>query len=465
MAVVYSASTTNNVGADDSKIAYKQFFGDSQHLDFSVYGLRNNPFKVTTVCLGLLGLLLLAAVIGQGVHYKNKNQEHETTLKAMANDKETTQQNLRTALMAKKATETRLNDLQRMHDYVNSVQYHLQTNNNLLVEEAAKLKTAKATLETTNADLTKRLDEATKLKDEAESNSNALTTAKHLLQTQYDAVVKRRNELQQNYNSAVKERDNLQNKFNNVTRSREQLQMTYNDMIGKVEKLQDSYNVTSREKDKIESSHQNLTIYKDTLEATCAMVKKAEDELRASYDSLVKEKHEVESRLTEATAERDQLRAKTDNLTAQRDQLQEELQKLNATIQATNRQCQSGWQKFQNSCYYKSFSKKSWELGRQYCKNKQADLVVINSREEMVFVNKLYTGNTEVWIGLTDGGVEGEWKWVDGTDLTLTFWGKDQPNSHNGRNQDCVEIWHQTSGDGEWNDESCTIEQNFICEM
>ncbi|CAN9509887.1 unnamed protein product [Ophioblennius macclurei] len=465
MAVVYRASTTNNTGADDSKIAYKQFFGDGQHLDFSVYGLRNNPFKITTVCLALLGVALLAAAIGQSVHYQNKNREHENTVKAMTDEKETTQQNLRTALISKKAAETRVKDLQQEYDYMIKRKIVVQSNNNQLTEETATLRAAKAQLETSNAALTKELEETKKLKDEVDSNSNALNTAKQLLQNQYDSVLKRRNELQQNYNSVVKERDILQNKFNNVTRSREQLQMTYNDVIGRVEKLQDSYNATSREKDKIESSHQNLTIYKETLEATCALVKKAEDELRASYEALVKEKREVESQLALAKAEGSQLRAKSDNLTAQVDQLQDELQKLNATVQVTSRQCPPSWQKFQTSCYYKSISKKSWARSRDYCKNKQADLVVINSPEEMAFANKLYTSGTETWIGLSDEGVEGHWQWVDGSSLTIAFWGKNQPNSHNGRNQDCVEIWHQSSDDGEWNDEGCTIEQNFICEL
>lgn len=83
----------------------------------------------------------------------------------------------------------------------------------------------------------------------------------------------------------------------------------------------------------------------------------------------------------------------------------------------------------------------------------------------MNFINGLYGADQEVWIGLTDDGVEGQWKWVDGTPLNLTFWGSGQPNSYNGREQDCVEFWHRASGKGEWNDENCKLEQNWICEM
>lgn len=83
----------------------------------------------------------------------------------------------------------------------------------------------------------------------------------------------------------------------------------------------------------------------------------------------------------------------------------------------------------------------------------------------MQFINGLCSSVTEAWIGLTDEGIEGQWVWVDGTSLTTAYWGKDQPNSHEGKNQDCVEFWYRGARRGDWNDEKCDVEQNFICEM
>lgn len=46
--------------------------------------------------------------------------------------------------------------------------------------------------------------------------------------------------------------------------------------------------------------------------------------------------------------------------------------------------CPVGWIYFRSSCYYFSGESGSWDKARNFCKNKGADLVVMNSREEKV---------------------------------------------------------------------------------
>ncbi|XP_028969731.2 CD209 antigen-like protein E isoform X2 [Esox lucius] len=150
------------------------------------------------------------------------------------------------------------------------------------------------------------------------------------------------------------------------------------------------------------------------------------------------------------------------NLTKQRDQLKEKTELLKNIKEGF---CPEGWNKFETSCYYNTTLKKTWEDSRQDCIDRGADLVIINSREEQSFINRLYKPNKHVWIGLTDSDTEGTWIWVDGSPLTTKFWDTKQPNSYEGKEQDCVEVNHKSSDPGVWNDEGCQNRNNWICEI
>ncbi|KAI4901983.1 hypothetical protein NFI96_029748, partial [Prochilodus magdalenae] len=99
---------------------------------------------------------------------------------------------------------------------------------------------------------------------------------------------------------------------------------------------------------------------------------------------------------------------------------------------------QPDWTYFETSLYYVSTEKKNWSDSRQDCTQRGADLVVINSRGEQDFTERLRRGE-KAWIGLTDSVTEGNWKWVDGSALTTGFWRRGEPNSRVG-DEDCVVI-------------------------
>ncbi|KAK2840212.1 hypothetical protein Q5P01_013952 [Channa striata] len=69
------------------------------------------------------------------------------------------------------------------------------------------------------------------------------------------------------------------------------------------------------------------------------------------------------------------------------------------------------------SCYFFPSGYDSWTKGREDCKGREADLVVINSAKEQKFLSEFTKEST--WIGLSDRDEEGTWKWIDGTPLTL----------------------------------------------
>ncbi|XP_030643645.1 C-type lectin domain family 4 member E-like [Chanos chanos] len=132
--------------------------------------------------------------------------------------------------------------------------------------------------------------------------------------------------------------------------------------------------------------------------------------------------------------------------------------------QPSDKHVQRGWWYYSSSLYYLSTEWKSWSESRQDCRERGADLVIINSKEEQEFVDRLKKISTvAAWIGLTDRDIEGVWKWVDDTTLTTGYWWPNEPNDHNG-NEDCAESAPSEGKLENWNDLSCNEKRNYICE-
>ncbi|XP_069024252.1 CD209 antigen-like protein E [Embiotoca jacksoni] len=122
--------------------------------------------------------------------------------------------------------------------------------------------------------------------------------------------------------------------------------------------------------------------------------------------------------------------------------------------------CPRSWLMFGSRCYYISQSR-SWDLGRRDCVQRDADLVVINSRQEQAFL----TGFTEAaWVGMTDREEEGTWMWVDGTpvDTDGLLWAAGQPDDLYG-SEDCGDIHTMITFIG-LNDFNCRARSRWICE-
>uniref|UniRef100_A0A3B3C8E4 C-type lectin domain-containing protein n=1 Tax=Oryzias melastigma TaxID=30732 RepID=A0A3B3C8E4_ORYME len=120
------------------------------------------------------------------------------------------------------------------------------------------------------------------------------------------------------------------------------------------------------------------------------------------------------------------------------------------------------WMGFGSSYYFLSAESKSWDEARMFCRAREADLVVINNRDENAFLFSFT--KRSVWIGLSDEASEGTWKWVDGSPLTLKLWGNNQPDNGAGiyGEEDCAQLTFEDSGF--WNDISCKTSLRWICE-
>ncbi|XP_071263142.1 CD209 antigen-like protein E isoform X1 [Salvelinus alpinus] len=160
------------------------------------------------------------------------------------------------------------------------------------------------------------------------------------------------------------------------------------------------------------------------------------------------------------TEERDQLPTRYNNLTKERDQLQRENDDFMEKFSNL------GWNKFESCWYFVSTERETWSESREDCLEREADLVIINSREEQTYLFSLKKG---VWIGLTDSETEGSWKWVDGTPLNTSYWGSNEPSKvgdhSNNQEKDCVELRDgKDQPEKIWNDSKCDKKLNWICE-
>lgn len=101
-------------------------------------------------------------------------------------------------------------------------------------------------------------------------------------------------------------------------------------------------------------------------------------------------------------------------------------------------------------------------------------LATITSQGEHDFIRARI--NNSGWIGANDIASEGVWRWVTGPEAgdqffsgdfeggtafngAFTNWNDGEPNN-SGNNEDCGQIYFTESSDGQWNDLTCTSDEN-----
>lgn len=122
--------------------------------------------------------------------------------------------------------------------------------------------------------------------------------------------------------------------------------------------------------------------------------------------------------------------------------------------------CPAGWQQFDKTCYYFSTEGKSWVEARAACSMLGAQLAIINSELENKFLANNIMEIRAFWLGLSDMQREGDWEWLDGQSLSISFWRKGEPNNVGQHGEDCATI----SSSGLWNDVTCTSHEAWVCE-
>ncbi|KAK7125025.1 hypothetical protein R3I94_019169 [Phoxinus phoxinus] len=128
--------------------------------------------------------------------------------------------------------------------------------------------------------------------------------------------------------------------------------------------------------------------------------------------------------------------------------------------------CPKDWEYHAGKCYY--FSKKTldWTKSRDTCISDGGHLVIINSKDEQEFLTSIITMKYKerFWIGLTDEKTEGQWLWVDNTELSLGYWHENEPDDWKVEKlgEDCVIIIPADLKS--WSDVACSKSFRRICE-
>ncbi|XP_023282202.1 C-type lectin domain family 4 member D-like [Seriola lalandi dorsalis] len=134
-------------------------------------------------------------------------------------------------------------------------------------------------------------------------------------------------------------------------------------------------------------------------------------------------------------------------------------------------ECPPQWFQVGDKCFHIRTDKRDWLDSENNCTASGGHLAILTTREEHEAVEKesrrIGGFYKDYWIGLTDAETEGEWKWVDKSNLTNSFWDslKSEPdNNQSGgpEGEDCVVVDGHSQT---WFDVPCTFLYPRICQM
>ncbi|CAM4466180.1 unnamed protein product [Leuciscus chuanchicus] len=277
--------------------------------------------------------------------------------------------------------------------------------------------------------------------------------------------------LQDNYTDLMTEKDQLKNSFSSLSQKKLELETRVNDLSAEKSQLQGSYDSLNQKKLELERKVTSLdgelkkkastragsrclvlmtvclglicvlllvfiTLYTITITAERDLLKShkntveefnhtiislqdnytdlmaEKDQLKNNFNSLSQKKLELETRVNDLSAEKSQLQRSVDALNQKKLELETKVTSLSEELKKeTSKQ---GYQWGQNYLFTSS-EPMSWSESRKFCRDRGADLIIINTEEKQRFI-KSFIKDT-VWIGLSDIEIEGNMKWVDNSPL------------------------------------------------
>ncbi|CAK6958932.1 C-type lectin domain family 4 member M-like [Scomber scombrus] len=229
--------------------------------------------------------------------------------------------------------------------------------------------------------------------------------------------------------------------------------------------------------------HTPLNLVAAALGIICVILVSVVIALSIHFNTVISEKHRKNTNLT---AQNLQLGTEKTDLERQTKELTREIDGLNWTMaaileyenfpvrahcpQKVCKPCLDGWVLFQSNCYLftssdRSYDWKDWWGSGDFCRERNAHLVVIGSQEEQEFINnhtKQYRDDKHgYWIGLSrESTMSDTWTWIDGSNFTVTYWIAKQIG-YKGR---CALTLSGADPLANWNMASCDMRNRRICE-
>merc|ERR1719336_3615797 len=120
--------------------------------------------------------------------------------------------------------------------------------------------------------------------------------------------------------------------------------------------------------------------------------------------------------------------------------------------------CPSGgdrvWVELGDSCYSTSQQAMDWGTAQEYCWYQGGYLAEITSAEEESLLNTFLMDGISYWLGLTDLGHEGTYRWQESHHVAeYTNWAPTQPGGRDDLNCVMKTFYHDYPG---WHDAYCT---------
>ncbi|WP_017652856.1 DUF4347 domain-containing protein [Fortiea contorta] len=116
---------------------------------------------------------------------------------------------------------------------------------------------------------------------------------------------------------------------------------------------------------------------------------------------------------------------------------------------------------YNNKRYVLTQTAGTWTQAQTEAQRLGGNLVTINDAAEEAWLKSTFGTGEQLWIGLTDQTVEGQYRWINGEAVTYTNWAPGQP-SNSRSNEDFV-VMNSTAG--QWNDQLSSSKFRAIVEI